>query len=369
MKNKNFSCFEYDANERERISNLYTETFPEGESVSSGKDLKENSSERIIVTVFDNDKGIALGETSFGQTIVIDTKKEEKHMRRLGYPAIEILPGQVLDVVIHKDSTGTFNGSVSAGYEKALKRELHKSIKEENCAFKVKVKNVCNGGFMVDLSGIECFLPGSLAAANRIMNFADYVGKELNVMVEVYDQKRDIFVVSFKKYLKKIIDSEVKNLSFSEKYEGPVTGVSGSNVFVEWNEIYTGIITIDDSNRSKLESIETGDTVEFYVVDIKNAQRIGLSLLEPNEKLKNIQELKNSSAEVLGENTELKIYKAEITKLKTFGVFVKIENGLSGLIEKEKLVNSIKEYEVGQLVNCSISSVDTSTLKIQLTEV
>ena len=91
--------------------------------------------------------------------------------------------------------------------------------------------------------------------------------------------------------------------------------------------------------------------------------------MEPNEKLKSVQNLKDSSAEVLGENTELKIYKAEITKLKTFGVFVKIENGLSGLIEKEKLVNSINDYEVGQLVNCSISSVDTSTLKIQLTEV
>ena len=50
-------------------------------------------------------------------------------------------------------------------------------------------------------------------------------------------------------------------------------------------------------------------------------------------------------------------------------MFVKIENGLSGLIEKEKLVKDIKDYEVGQSVNCSISSVDTATLKIQLTEV
>jgi small subunit ribosomal protein S1 len=369
MKNKNFSCFEYEANEREKLKNLYSETFPEGESKLSGKDLQENSSERIVVTGYDSEKGVALGETAFGQTIIIDTKKEEKHMRKLGYPAIEIIPGQVLDVVIHKDASGSFNGSVSAGYEKALKIELHRSIKEEDCAFKVKVKNVCNGGFIVDLSGIECFLPGSLAAANRIMNFADYVGKDLTVMIEIYDQKRDIFVVSFKKYLKKIINSEVKNLSFSKKYEGKVTGASGNNIFVEWEEIYTGIISIDENNRTKLEALQTGDLVEFYVVDIKNPQRIGLSILEPNDKLKNIQNLKDTSSQVLGENTELKTYKAEITKLKTFGVFVKIENGLSGLIEKEKLVKDIKDYEVGQSVNCSISSVDTATLKIQLTEV
>jgi len=368
MKNKNFSSFDYDVAERERLEAMYNGTFPEENKKITGKDIQNNSSEKITITSIDNERGVALGETPFGQTIIIDTKKEEKNMRKLGYPAIEINPGQSLDVVIHKDSSGAFNGSISAGYEKALNRELHRSIKEEDCAFKVRVKNVCNGGFMVDLSGIECFLPGSLAAANRIMNFAGYVGKELTVMVEVYDQKRDIFVVSFKKYLRKIIEKEVQNLSFSTRYEGVVTGLSNNGVFVEWNEIYTGIISIDDSNRSSLEKYQTGDTIEFYVIDIKNPQRINLSATQPNEKMKSIQEIKDTSSEVLGENTNLKIYKGEVTKIKTFGVFVKIENGLTGLIEKEKLVSSIKEYEVGQSVDFSILSVDSSTLKIQLIE-
>lgn len=368
MRNKNFSCYEYELEERERLNSIYSGTFPEESKKISGKDIQNNTSEKITITTVDSDKGVALGETSFGQTIVIDTKKEEKNMRKLGYPSIEMVSGQILDVVITKDSSGSFNGSVSAGYEKALKRELHRSIKEEDCAFKVRVKNVCNGGFMVDLSGIECFLPGSLAAANRIMNFADYVGKELNVMVEVYDQKRDIFVVSFKKYLKKIIDREVQNLSFSIKYTGTVTGASNNGLFVEWDDIYTGIIPIDDNNRSDMEKYQAGDSVEFYVVDIKNPQRINLSATQPNEKMKNIQEMKDTSSEVLGENTDLKIYKGEVTKIKTFGIFVKMNNGLNGLIEKEKLVNSIKEYEVGQSVDFSILSVDSSTLKIQLIE-
>jgi ribosomal protein S1 len=126
---------------------------------------------------------------------------------------------------------------------------------------------------------------------------------------------------------------------------------------------------MDDSNREKLSDLKTGDSVEFYVTDIKNPQRVVLSLLEPNEKLKAIQELKDSSIEALGENAELETYKAEVTKLKTFGIFVKLGNGLSGLIEKEKLVNPIKDYEIGQSVNCSISRVDLSSFKIQLAEV
>jgi len=188
-------------------------------------------------------------------------------------------------------------------------------------------------------------------------------------MVEIYDQKRDIFVVSFKKYLRKIIDGEVQKLSFSNKYDGIVTGASGNGVFVEWDEIFTGIIPFDEANSAKLQSLKTGDPVTFFVTDIKNPQRITLSVTEPNEKLKSIQELKDSSSEVVGDDTQLKTYKAEITKIKTFGAFVKLENGLNGLIERERLMKSIKEYEVGQFVNCSVSNVDLSSFKIQLAEV
>jgi len=370
MKSNRYSYFDYEVGERETLEKKYSQYFPEETSNNwAGKDLTDNSSVRVRISQFDNKTGLALGETSFGQTIVIDTNKEEKNLRKLGYPSIEMSRGDVLEVVVHKDSSGNFNGSVSAGYEKSLKQELHKSIVKDDCAYKVKVKSVCNGGFMVDLSGIECFLPGSLAAANRIINFADYVGKEINVMVEVYDQKREIFVVSFKKYLKKIIDSEVQNLSFANQYEGIVTGSSNTGVFVEWNSIFTGIIPFDEKAKESLDNLKPGDLVNFYVIDIKNPQRVALSMTEPNQKLKNIQDLKDSSLEVLGDSSNPKSFKGEVTKTKTFGVFVKLENGLVGLVEKEKLSNPIKEYQVGQVINCTVLSVDSATMKVQLSQI
>lgn len=371
MKKRKYSCYDYEPAEREVLENIYAQTFPV-ESTSSwfqGKDLQDNTSVKARITLYNEELGVLIGETPFGQSIVIDIKKEEKSLKKMGYPAFQASVGDQIDVVVTKDVTGSFNGSLSAGYEKVLKDELLRAIKDEDCAFSVKVKTVCNGGFMVDLSGISCFLPGSLAAANRIMNFHDYVGKEINVMVEMYDNKREIFVVSFKKYLSKIIGQRVKDLSFSYNYDGTVTGASSSGVFVEWDEIFTGIIPFDDKNKEKLETLKQGDSVSFYVTDIKNPQRITLSHTEPNQKMKNLQELKDNSEEVLGENAEVKIYKGEVTKLKAFGVFVKLENGMTGLIEKEKLVNSLNDYEEGQSVNCSVSSVDPSTLKVQLIEV
>jgi ribosomal protein S1 len=371
MKKRKYSCYDYDLAERETLEALYTNSLPEesGFSWFRGKDLQDNTSVKARISLFNEELGVLIGETSFGQSIVIDIKKEEKSLKKLGYPTLRASVGDHIDVVVTKDVTGSFIGSLSAGYEKALKDELFKAIKNEDCAFSVKVKTVCNGGFMVDLSGIPCFLPGSLAAANRIMNFHDYVGKEINVMVEMYDQKREIFVVSFKKYLSKIIGEKVKDLSFTHNYEGTVTGSSPTGLFVEWDEIFTGIIPFDEKNKEKLESLKQGDTISFYVADIKNPQRITLSHTEPNQKMKNLQELKDNSEEVLGENSEVKIYKGEVTKLKTFGVFVKLENGMTGLIEKENLVYSLNDYEEGQSVNCSVSSVDSSTLKVQLIEV
>lgn len=368
MKKKNYTCFEYDQNERETLEKLYNENFPSDPNDFIGKDICNNSSVKIEIVDIKKNKGIAVGETQFGQSIIIDINKEIKGMKRFGHSEMELEVGQNIEVVVQRDPSGTFNGSLSAGFEKSLKRELHNSIKNENCAYPIKVVSVCNGGFMVSLSGIECFLPGSLAAANRIMNFHDYIGKKINVMVEVYDKKRDIFVVSFKKYLKRIINTEVQNLSFSEKYEGTVTGVSNTCVFVEWKDIFTGVVNFDEAEKHKIKQYKAGDKVNFYVLDIKNPNRVVISFNEPNQKMKVVQEMKDSSVEKVGQISGLESHKGEITKLKTFGAFVKLENGLTGLIEKEKLNSPIDQYEVGQKIDCIISSVDTSNLKIQLIE-
>ena len=75
MKNKNFSSFDYDTAERERLEAMYNGTFPEDNKKVTGKDIQNNSSERIVITSIDLEKGVALGETLFGQTIIIDTNK------------------------------------------------------------------------------------------------------------------------------------------------------------------------------------------------------------------------------------------------------------------------------------------------------
>ena len=274
--------------------------------------------------------------------------------------------GSVLDVVILKDNYGNYNGSVSQGYENSLKSELLKAIKDERSAFLVKVEDLCPGGFMVNLSGIKCFLPGSLAAANRIIDFAAFVGKSIMVMVETYDEKRDIFVVSFKKYLKNIINSKVEELSVTQKYTGTVTGTSSAGVFVEWDEYYTGLIPAEEfSNFAEKMPYKSGDRADFYVLDMKNPQRIVLTVKLPDEKTTELQYMKDLS---LTHERDNKIFIGTITKIKSFGVFVKLDNNLTGLIEKEELKDNVKDYTIGQALECNILDVEIQSARLHLRE-
>ncbi len=368
MAKRQYTRDEYSPEEREILDSLYEgyyqTKFTNKNIEFTSKELENN---QVLNVKINHIKGNqAIGETPMGQSISIDLAKEEKAIRRLGFPPLQIAEGIELDVVIFTDRSGVYNGSLAAGYENTLKKELLKSITDENCAYSCVVENTCPGGFMVNLSGIKCFLPGSLAAANRIIDFESFVGRTINVMVETFDEKRDIFVVSFKKYLKNIINHKVEELSLTNQYTGTITGVSSAGVFVEWDEFYTGLIPAEEFEKTgqNMNNLSSG-TISFYVSDFRNPTRIVLRLTPPEEKEKDLQELKDIS---LLKDKENKIYIGTVTKIKNFGVFVKLENNIQGLIERDYLAYSVKDYEVGMQVNCTILDVELQSSKLYLKE-
>jgi len=365
-RERQYTRDEYSPEERDFMDKLYEGNFNKnfGEDMSrfSSKELEENQVLNVTITQIRGDQ--AIGETSLGQSVAIDLTKERKAIKRLGFPALEVGEGYNLDVVIFKDKSGSYNGSLASGYENALKTELLKAIKDQNSAYTVRIDSTCPGGFMVNLSGIKCFLPGSLAAANRIIDFASYVGKTLNVMIETYDEKRGIFVVSFKKYLKNVINAKVEELSLTQKYTGTVTGTSPAGVFVEWDEFYTGLIPAEEFQNSGIKmELNPGQSISFFVSDFRNPSRIVLKLNPPEGKDRDLQELRDVS---LSEDRENKIYRGSVTKVKNFGVFVKLENNITGLVERDYLAKNPKDYEIGEELDCTIMDVELQSSKLYL---
>jgi ribosomal protein S1 len=302
----------------------------------------------------------ALAQTGSGQTIYLDLKKERKDAIKLGIGGLNFVPGETINVRVRK-SNGSYIGSAVEHYIQSLKVELFEQIKKESSAYLVRIESVNKGGYIVDLSGIKCFLPGSLAAANKITNFESYVGKELHVMIEGYIDQKDIFIVSYKKYLNKIMDSKIQELDLTKKYKGYVTGTSDFGVFVEWDSVYTGLIhKTEFQNGNSSTTLVPGNEIEFYVKEIKDNNRLTLTLDQPLEKNVIMQDLEKGISEGSLDN-----YEAKVKHKRKNGALVEItELGLMALVPQDRLGKKGNNIKAGDTLLVSLYEVDVISGKI-----
>ncbi len=322
------------------------------------KDLDEgNVYPCKIVSVSLNE---ALAQTSTGQTIYIDLKKERKDADKLRITGLSFNPGDVLQARVRKIG-GNYTGSVVEYYIHSLRAELFEQIKKESSAYSVRIESINKGGYIVDLSGIKCFLPGSLAAANRITDFESYIGKELHVMIEGYVEAKDIFIVSYKKYLNKIMESKIQELDLTKKYKGYVTGTSDFGVFVEWEEVYTGLIhKTEFSEEHTIASVNPGDEIEFYVKEIKDNNRLTLTLEKPLERNVIIHDLDKHIKDGTCEPIE-----AKIKHKRKNGILVDlVEFGLMALVPQDKIGKKTKNLKPGDDLLVTVYEVEPASGKI-----
>ncbi len=302
----------------------------------------------------------ALAQTDSGQTIYIDLKRERRDAEKLNITGIGFYPGEVLKARIRK-MNGSYSGSIIEYYIHSLRAELFEQIKKESNAYLVKIVSINKGGYIAELSGIKCFMPGSLAAANKITDFESYIGKEMHVMIEGYVEAKDIFIVSYKKYLNRIMDSKIQELDLTKKYKGYVTGTSDFGVFVEWDDVYTGLIhKTEFAEGNSLASLSPGIEIEFYVKEIKDNNRLTLTLDQPLERNVIIQDLESQVNDGTVEPME-----AKVKHKRKNGALVEIQGlGLLALIPQDKLGRKGNNIKVGDDVTVIPYEVETISGKI-----
>jgi len=341
----------------QELADLYFATFSQQPDFV-GKDLDDGEVYVCKITTLREDT--ALAQTTSGQTIYIDLKKENKDAQRFNLEPHDFKIGDELKARVRKIG-GSYSGSVMDYYIHSLRVELFEQIKKETSAYRVKIESINKGGYIVDLSGVKCFLPGSLAAANRITDFESYIGKEIHVMVEGYVEAKDIFIVSYKKYLSKIMYSKIQELDLTKKYKGYVTGTSEFGVFVEWEEVYTGLIhKTEFEENSPMSSFTPGDEIEFYVKEIKDNNRLTLTLEKPLERNVIVHDLDRQVKEGTCEPLE-----AKVKHKRKNGILIElVSHGLMALIPQDKLGKKTKNLKSGDELVVSIYEVETTTGKI-----
>jgi ribosomal protein S1 len=264
--------------------------------------------------------------------------------------------------VIVEGMKGSMRGSLYESHILNVRNEFFKQAKEQTSAYIAKVISKNQGGFFIKVQGIDAFLPGSLAAANKIVDFESYIGKEIPVMVEDYLANSDTFIFSYKKYLDKILPSKLAEIKRNSKHEGIITGTSKYGVFVEFQDIFTGLLHTSEMLPETLEKFnareyKAGTAIDLWVKDIKDEKLI-LTEVDPSEK---INELENFRSKIEGSIKSLKVI-----SVKPFGVFCEIEENRVGLLPVKEMRKVKKRMEVGEFVNLCISKVDPETGKIYL---
>lgn len=336
------------------LYSLYLGTNPE--HLESSKDLEDGGIYKCRISSVNGDS--ALAYTSSGQTIYIDLKKEKKDAQRLSIQGVDFSVSSQVEAIV-REISGTYYGSVVECYVQGLKAEFFDQIKTASVAYPAKVESINKGGYLVDISGVKCFLPGSLAAANKITDFESYLGKTIYVMIDGYVAAKDIFVVSYKKYLSKIMDQKIKELDLTKKYKGCVTGSSPFGLFVEWEDVYTGLIHKTEFENEVVQGFDPGDEIEFYVKEVKEDNKLTLTFGSPVEKTLRIYQIKSEI-----DNGTISPMAAVIRRKKN-GCLVEVpELGFMAMIPSDKMTSDLKNSKPGDRVGILIYEVDPVMGKI-----
>lgn len=340
------------------------------------KDLNKGDTVPII-DIFNFNKQFIDIELLGGLSVTVDLMREKRFIQLFGYNTPEEFTYALRDREIVKEflksgltayiteSHPTVKISLWQGHLKAVRNEFMDQILNPTKAYTAKVVEANRGGFFVEVQGLDAFMPGSLAAPNKIEDFQSYIGKEIVVMIEDFLKDMNSFIVSHKKYLAHIIPIKIQELDLMKKYTGTVTGCSRYGIFIEFEEFFTGLLhtsKMDEITKAAFVKFEykAGDEIEFFISEISKDNRIILTKEDPEEKLNKINNF------VI--NSQDKILEGTVAAVMNFGVIVNVDdlNGLIPIKEFKKNKIMTNNFIVGDIIEMMFDEFKEEKLVFKL---
>ena len=233
------------------------------------------------------------------------------------------------------------------------------------------VKCRTKGGMIVDVFGIEAFLPGSQIDVKPIRDYDQYVNKTMEFKVVKINHEFKNVVVSHKALIEADIEEQKKEiigqLEKGQVLEGTVKNITSYGVFIDLGGV-DGLIHITDLSWSRInhpgEILELDQQLNVVILDFDdNKSRIQLGL----------KQLSEHPWDALGDNIkEGEKVKGKVVVIADYGAFVEIEDGVEGLVHVSEMswsthLRSAQDFvNVGDEVEAEILSVDRETRKMSL---
>ncbi|MGU3294842.1 30S ribosomal protein S1 [Williamsia sp. M5A3_1d] len=208
-------------------------------------------------------------------------------------------------------------------------------LKEKDEAVKGTVIEVVKGGLILDI-GLRGFLPASLVEMRRVRDLQPYIGKEIEAKIIELDKNRNNVVLSRRAWLEQT-QSEVRSeflhqLAKGQVRKGVVSSIVNFGAFVDLGGV-DGLVHVSELSWKHIdhpsEVVAVGDEVTVEVLDVDlDRERVSLSLKATQED----PWRQFARTHAIGQ-----IVPGKVTKLVPFGAFVRVEEGIEGLVHISEL--------------------------------
>ena len=284
----------------------------------------------------------------------------------------DLKPGDKVEVYVENQEDK--RGQLVLSHKKARLQKSWENINkalENDEVIQGYIKSRTKGGMIVDVFGIEAFLPGSQIDVHPIRDYDVFVGKTMEFKVVKINQEFRNVVVSHKALIEAELEAQRKEIiSHLEKgqiLEGTVKNITSYGVFVDLGGV-DGLVHITDLSWGRVS-----DPHEVVALD----QKINVVILDFDEEKKRIalgiKQLTQHPWDSLDSNLKVGDHvKGKVVVMADYGAFVEIQPGVEGLIHVSEMswsqhLRSAQEFmKVGDEVEAVILTLDRDERKMSL---
>lgn len=284
----------------------------------------------------------------------------------------DLKPGDAVAVFVEKQEDA--NGQLVVSHRTARVYEAWGKInqaKDEDLIIQGTVKCRTKGGLIVDVFGLEAFLPGSQVDVKPIRDFDEYVGKQMEFKVVKINHEFKNVVVSHKALIEAELEEQkrliIKGLEKGQVLEGTVKNVTSYGVFVDLGGV-DGLVHITDMSWGRVghpeELVELDQKINVVILDFDDdKRRIALGM----------KQLTSHPWDALTEElTEGSKVKGKVVVMADYGAFIEIAPGVEGLLHVSEMswsqhLRSAQDFlKVGEEIECVLLSIDREERKMSL---
>ena len=328
---------------------------------------------------FDSIKELNEGEIATGKVICVTDRdvivdvgyKSEGVIPRSEFEGMDLSKLGTIEVYVEgiEDEEGKVNLSFRKARESRGWRTLAGQYKEGDIVEGSVIRKV-KGGYMVDVFGVEGFLPQSLSSFKN-MEDSEVMSKPYSFQIVKMSKAKENFIISRKDALKMEKEQSRKKvweeIKIGMVMKGRVKSITNFGAFIDLGGV-DGLLHIADMSWKKIthpsEIVAVGDEVAVMILNFeKDKGKISLGLKQMTaDPWTEIDKKYSVNSTLTG----------RITNIQNYGIFVELEKGIEGLIHiseiswTKKFMNLHEAYAIGDTVEVKVIGVDPAERKISL---